>query len=109
MRFLTFYLFPIELESFHDRSIIDGKQNRLFIGKILVRVPLPKRNDERISPLPFEVAFAHRSSTSSFENVIESGAGMAMHPGLLFGFKKLNLTRHRWVGKSSGSRIDIAQ
>src|SRR5262245_66541290 len=106
---LVFRLFPIELQPFHHRSIVDGKQNRLFIGKILVRVPLPKRYDERISPLPIEGAFAHRSSASSFENVIERGAGMAMHPGLLFGFKKLNLTRHRWVGKSSGSRIDIAQ
>src|SRR5262250_2403887 len=106
---LVFHLFPIELQPFHHRSIIDGKENRLFIGKILVRMPLPKRYDERISLLPFEMAFPYRSPASSFENVIEGRAGMAMHPGFLFGFKKLNLTRHRRVGKSSRCRIDITQ
>src|SRR5215813_519348 len=106
---LVFRLFPIELQPFHHRSIVDGKENRLFIGKILVRVPLPKRYDERISPLPFEVAFPYRSSASAFENVVEGRAGMAMHPGFLFGFKKLNFTRHRWVRKSCRSRIDITQ
>src|SRR5215468_9530527 len=106
---LVFRLFPIELQPFHHRSIIDGKENRLFIGKILVRMPLPKRYDERISLLPFEMAFPYRSPASSFENVIEGRAGMTMHPGFLFGFKKLNFTRHRRVGKSSRCRIDITQ
>src|SRR5262245_47033010 len=72
-------------------------------------MPLPKRYDERISLLPFEMAFLYRSPASSFENVIEGRAGMTMHPGFLFGFKKLNLTRHHQVSKSNRCRIDITQ
>ena len=64
-------------------------------AKILVRMPLPKRYDKRISLLPFEMTFSHRSAALSFENVVERRAGVAMHLGFLSGFEKLNLTRHR--------------
>ena len=105
---LVFRLFPIELERLHHGSIADGKKNRLFIGEILMRMPLPKRDDERISLLPFEVTLSHGGSALSFEHVIQGRAGMAMVFGFLCGFEKLNLTGHGRISVAGGGRIDIA-
>jgi hypothetical protein len=83
-------LFPIELEPLHHGSIVDGKENRFVIGKILMRMPLPKGNDKRISFLPFKVTFSHRSATLPFENVVERCAGVTMNLGFLAPLQKLN-------------------
>jgi hypothetical protein len=33
--------FSIELQRFHDRPVVDGKEDRFLVGQVLVRVPLP--------------------------------------------------------------------
>src|SRR5262249_39966705 len=108
-RILVFRLLPIELETFHHGSVINGKKNRLFIGQILMRMPLPKGNDKRIPFLPFEVAFSDCCAPLSLENVVARRAGVSMVSGFLSSFEKLNFTRHGGVSESSRGRIDVTQ
>jgi hypothetical protein len=99
----------MQLERFHDWPVIDAKENRFFIRKIFVRMPLPQRNDEGISFLPFEVTLSHGRSALSSKDVVQRRAGVPMHFRFLVTLKELNLARHGWVGESARGGIDIAQ
>src|SRR5687767_2427966 len=72
-------------------------------------MPLPKRNNKRITLLPFEEAFSNSSPAAAFENMIDRRAGMPMHFGYLIWRKQLNLARHGWISVAASGRIDIAQ
>src|SRR5688572_22872531 len=72
-------------------------------------MPLPKRNNKRITLLPFEEAFSNGSPAAAFENMIDRRAGMPMYFGYLIWPKQLNLARHCCISVPASGRIDIAQ
>ena len=68
----------MKLQRIHDRAVIDGKQHRLVIREILVRMPLPERHHESVTLLPLQVTLANSGPAPAANYVIDRRAGVAM-------------------------------
>ena len=51
--------FPIQLQRFHYRPVVDGKKHRFIIAEIFMGMPLPERHHEAVAFSPFEITFAN--------------------------------------------------
>src|SRR5262245_26767790 len=74
-----------------------------------MRVPLPERHDESVAFFPLQVPLADSGATLALKNMINRGARVAVRLGILFGSKKLHLTRHGRIRIATGRWIYVAQ
>jgi hypothetical protein len=44
--------FPVKAQRLRRRPVGDREENRVFVGRVLVRVPLPGRHDKNIALIP---------------------------------------------------------
>lgn len=91
----AFRLFPIQSQRLRCWAIGDREKNRIFVGRILMRVPLPGGHNKDIALLPIKIVRRYLRQSTAAESVIDRRARVAMGTGFFFGTKKLNLAGER--------------
>ena len=88
-------LFPVKAQNLRCRLIGDRKKNRVFVGRVLMRVPLPGWHDKDIALIPIEIVRRDLGQSAAAESMVHRRARVTMRMGFFFGAKKLNLAGKR--------------
>src|ERR1041384_1698756 len=75
--------FHVEAQLFHRGPIVDGEQDGIVPGGVLMVMPLPRRHSEDIALLICQALVFHDHSACAFEGEVETRAGVAVRQRFL--------------------------